>query len=100
MQKESELIYSPLQQTYSTGGKSVDIKIYRLPETGWTVEVVDEHGNSTVWKDEFATDQDAFDIVMKTIREEGIGPRMVRPSDWISWIRDLQDGENAPEFKG
>lgn len=73
MQKESELIYSPLQQTYSTGGKSVDIKIYRLPETGWTVEVVDEHGNSTVWKDEFATDQDAFDEVMNTIREEGKG---------------------------
>ena len=45
MQEESELIYSPLQRTNSTGGKSVDIQIYRLPETGWTAEVVDEHGH-------------------------------------------------------
>jgi len=154
--EESKLIYSSLQQTYTIGDKSIDIQIYRLPETGWTIEVVDEHGNSTVWNDEFATDQDAFDEVMRTISEEGIesligkpsarltsladdgsltaeeiatlddflsgdsivdtsmdfaalegfltaiaiGPRMVRPSEWISWIWDMDDAENAPEFSG
>jgi hypothetical protein len=55
MQEEPELIYSQLQQTYTVGDKSIDIQIYRLPQTGWTIEVVDEHGNSTVWNDEFAT---------------------------------------------
>ena len=68
MQEESRLIHSPLQQTYSTDGKSID----DLPETGWTVEAVDEHGNSTVWDGEFANDQDAFDEVMKTIQKDGI----------------------------
>jgi len=156
MQEEIQLIYSPLQQAYVSEGKSIDIQIYRLPETGWTVEVVDEHGNSTVWEHEFATDQDAFDEVMNTIREDGIdsligkpsqpstsivedgylapeefdilddflasgsiqatsmdvatlegfltaiaiGPRMVRPSDWLPWIWDMQDGENTPDFGG
>jgi uncharacterized protein len=156
MQEESQLTYSPLQQTYTVGDKSIDVQIYRLPETGWTAEVVDEHGNSTVWNDEFATDQLAFDEVMKTIAEEGIdsligkpsepwsslaedgsltaeeiailddflssgniadtsmdfatlegfltaiaiGPRMVRPAEWIPWIWDMEDAESAPEFSG
>jgi uncharacterized protein len=29
-----------------------------------------------------------------------IGPRMVRPSDWIPWIWDMDNAENAPEFSG
>lgn len=154
--EECKLIYSSLQQTYTIGDKSIDVQIYRLPETGWTIKVVDEHGNSTVWNDEFATDQDAFDEVMRTISEEGIdsligkpsarsssladdgsltteeiatlddflsgdsivdtsmdfatlegfltaiaiGQRMVRPSEWIPWIWDMDDAENAPEFSG
>ena len=82
MQEEPELIYSQLQQTYTVGDKSIDIQIYRLPQTGWTIEVVDEHGNSTVWNDEFATNTAI-----------AIGPRIVRPSDWLSWVWDMQDGE-------
>lgn len=156
MQEEPELIYSQLQQTYTVGDKSIDIQIYRLPNTGWIIEVVDEHGNSTVWNDEFATDQLAFDDVMKTIAEDGIdsligtpssqssalvddgsltteeiailddflssgniadtsmdfatlegfltaiaiGPRIVRPSDWLPWVWDMQDGETTPDFSG
>ena len=154
--EESQLIYSSLQQTYTVDGKSIEIQIYRLPDTGWTIDVVDEHGNSTVWNDEFATDQLAFDEVMRTIAEDDIdpligepsqasssvatddaltaeeiailddflssdsivdtsmdfatlegyltaitiGPRMVRPSEWIPWIWDMDDAENAPEFRG
>jgi uncharacterized protein len=156
VQNESELIYSPLQQTYTINDKSIEIQIYRLPDTGWTTEVVDAYGNSTVWNGEFATDQLAFDEVMRTIAEDGIdsligeppqqsssfategaltaeeivilddflsgdsifdtsmnfatldgyltaiaiGPRMVRPSDWIPWIWDMDDAENAPDFSG
>jgi uncharacterized protein len=156
VQKEPELIYSPLQQTYTISDKSIEIQIYRQPDTGWTIEVVDEYGNSTVWDDEFATDQLAFDEVMRTITEDGIdsligepsqnssslatdgeltaeeidilddflssesisdtsmdfatlegyltsiaiGPRLVRPSDWIPLIWDMDDAENAPEFSG
>lgn len=78
--EEPELIYSPLQQTYTISNKSIEIEIYRQPDTDWTLEVVDEHGNSTVWDDEFATDQLAFDEVMRTIAEEGIDALIGEPS--------------------
>ncbi len=61
MTEEIELIYSPLQQTYTKDGETVDIQIYRSPDSGWTLEVVDKFGNSTVWDAEFETDQEALD---------------------------------------
>ena len=72
MYDEHDLIYSPLQQTYIASGKRVDIQIYRMPDTGWSLEVVDVYNNSTVWDDLFETDQEAFDTVMKELQEEGI----------------------------
>lgn len=72
MMDEIELIYSPLQQSYTEDGKTVDIQIYRSPSSGWTLEVVDQYGNSTVWDAEFDTDRDALDQVMWEIKEDGI----------------------------
>lgn len=72
MHDEHTLIYSPLQQYYTVGPHTVEICIYRMSHTAWTLEVVDEHGNSTVWDDGFGTDQAAFDEVMRTIRDDGI----------------------------
>ena len=43
MYDEHDLIDSPLNQTYTADGRSVEIHIYRMPNTGWTLEVVD-HG--------------------------------------------------------
>ena len=156
LREENPLIHSPLQQVCTVAGKSIDIRIYRLQHTGWTLEVVDAYGNSTVWDDEFATDQAAFDEVMRTLAEEGIdaligepskasplvategalspqekailddflssdsiadtamdfatlegfltaiaiGPRLVLPSEWMPWVWDMDDAENAPEFSG
>jgi len=48
MYDENDLIYSPLQRSYSEGGKTIEICIYRMPDTGWTAEVVDQYNNSTV----------------------------------------------------
>ena len=72
MSEEIELIYSPLQQTYTEDGQTVDIQIYRSTDSGWMLEVVDQHGNSTVWETEFETDQEALDQVMWEIKEDGI----------------------------
>jgi len=72
MYDEHDLIYSPLQQTYVANGQRVEIHIYRMPDTGWSLEVVDVCGNSTVWDDLFETDQEAFDTVMKELQDEGI----------------------------
>jgi len=72
MYDESDLIYSPLQQHYTSGGQTVEVCIYRMPDTGWTLEVVDQYQNSTVWDGEFDTDQEAFDLFLEEIDEEGI----------------------------
>lgn len=34
MSEESQPIYSSLQKTYTVDGKSIEIRIYRLPDTG------------------------------------------------------------------
>ena len=74
MADEIDLMYSPLQQRFTEGGKSVEICIYRMPDTDteWTLEVVDQYNNSTVWDDPFETDQAALDLVLQEIREDGI----------------------------
>ena len=72
MYDESDLIYSPLQRTYSAEGRQVEIQIYRMPDTGWSLEIVDEHKNSTVWDELFDTDEAALSEALKDLGEEGI----------------------------
>ena len=69
---EHDLIDSELNQTYTKNGKSVEIHIYRMPNTSWTLEVVDNNGNSTVFDGEFATDKDALSCVVEEIERDGI----------------------------
>lgn len=70
--KEPELFMSPLCQSMNQDGHTIQVEIYRSETSGWTLEVVDELGNSTVWQNEFASDRDALDELHRTIREEGI----------------------------
>ncbi|MBP4049139.1 hypothetical protein J9978_06450 [Chromobacterium violaceum] len=72
MYDENDLIESPLQQQYTAEGKTVAVCIYRLPDTGWTLEIVDEYNNSIVFDGEFESDQEAFDLFLKEVEEEGI----------------------------
>lgn len=72
MYDENDLIESPLQQKYTSEGKTVEVCIYRLPDTGWTLEIVDEYNNSTLFDGEFESDQEAFDLFLKEVEEEGI----------------------------
>lgn len=72
MHDENDLIYSPLQQKYTVDGKTVEVCIYCMPNTNWTLEVVDQYNNSTVWDLEFNTDQEAFDQFLEVIAAEGI----------------------------
>ena len=69
---EKDLIDSELNQSYTKNGKSVQIHIYRMPNTSWILEVVDTYGNSTVFDDEFATDKDALSYVIDEIERDGI----------------------------
>jgi hypothetical protein len=72
MNDDPEVKISPLCQDISSGGKTVTVEIYEDGQGGWLLEVVDEHGNSTVWDDSFPTDASALAEVKKTILEEGI----------------------------
>lgn len=81
MYDEHDLIDSPLNQTCVIDGHAVEIHIYRLPNSGWTLEVVDEHNNSTVWDGEFDTDQAALDMALADIQAEGIDAFIARKPD-------------------
>ena len=68
--QEPELIHSPLEQTLTHNGVTVEICIYKGGGSDWILEVVDAAGNSHVWDDPFATDQQAFDEAMRALDEE------------------------------
>ncbi len=72
MYDENDLIYSTLQQDYQVEGKTVQIQIYRMPDSGWTLEVVDQYNNSTVWDGEFDSAQEALELALAELKEEGI----------------------------
>ena len=73
MSTEPELIQSPLSQTITRDGHTLQVDIYRLEEEAdWLLEVVNEEGTSHVWDDRFATDQAALDAVHEAIDEEGV----------------------------
>jgi hypothetical protein len=50
------------------------VEIYRIAGSGegWSLEVVDQDGGSTVWSDLFATDRDAYAEFTETLETEGI----------------------------
>ncbi len=77
---ENDLIVSLLDQMYTKDGKSVKIEIYRMPDTPWNVQVVDDFGNSTVWDDEFETDKDALHFVLAELVRDGIDEYIGPPS--------------------
>ncbi len=67
---DHELIYSPLNQTVTRNGVTVEVHIYKDDSTDWILELVDSAGNSHVWDHQFLTDQAAFDEAMRALGEE------------------------------
>ena len=80
MTEEFVLKMSTLCQSLTRDGKTVKVEIYGDGADKWLLEVVDEYGNSTVWDDSFDNEQAAFDEVLKTIEEEGMGSLIGLPS--------------------
>ena len=66
------IITSPLSGPFTEGGVTVDVQIYRLQDTKWSLEVVDSKGTSTVWDDLFDTDEAAKAEFHRTVAEEGL----------------------------
>ena len=81
MIEEPKLEVSKLSQPLSSDGRTVRVEIYRLEgEASWTLEIVDEYNNSTVWGDAFDTDSAALTEAKQAIVSEGIGS-LIGPED-------------------
>lgn len=81
---EPELEMSPLCQTISKDGFTIDVQIYRfVGGDEWALEVVDEDDGSTVWDSLFKTDEEALAEVIRIIEKEGIASFLRDPSEKI-----------------
>lgn len=85
-----EIIYSPLTQTHSADGHTLQIEIYRGGDSLWILEIVDELGTSTVWDAQFETDTAALAAAFGAIEEEGVHHFMT--------TAQLEAKEAEPEF--
>jgi len=66
------IITSGLSRRIDFDGLQLSIEIYQLEhDPKWALEVIDQHGTSTVWTDHFDSDKAALDEFMKIINEEG-----------------------------
>ncbi len=81
MNEDPEIEYSSHCQKISSGGNTLSVDIYRIKGTeGWSLEIVDEFGNSTVWDDLFDSDSAAITEAKKSILED-TSSEYVGPSD-------------------
>ena len=72
---------SPLSQSFTADGITVQVEIYQLDGAeGWTLELIDPEGGSVVWQDEFATDADAFADFSAGLDEIGLA-KLVDPDE-------------------
>lgn len=70
---QPELIESPLGRSIVQDGVRLTINIVRIAtEPGWSLEVVNERGTSTVWNDLFTTDREADAAFREALAEEGV----------------------------
>jgi len=69
---DPKLIQSKHNGPYSSGHITVQVSIYRLEDTKWTLEVIDGDGDSIVWDAEFDTDDEAREVFLACVELEGI----------------------------
>ena len=76
---DPNIVHSDLSRSIVVGGLNFRVKIYRLEhEPGWSLEVVDKSGTSTVWDDQFKSDREALEELERAVREEGVAAFMDR----------------------
>jgi len=76
---DPNIVNSSLSRKIVVGGLGFRVEIYRLEhETGWSLEVIDRDGTSTVWDDQFKSDREALEELERAVREEGVAAFMDR----------------------
>lgn len=74
MEREPTLIYSPLNGHFSKDGVRVEVIIISSDlDPTWSLEVVNDIGTSTVWDNQFETDDQAYAAFRRVVEEEGMG---------------------------
>ncbi|WP_404482033.1 hypothetical protein [Novosphingobium sp. BL-52-GroH] len=67
------IIESPMSKTVSQDGITVQVAIFKIDgDAGWTLEVVNAEGTSTVWEEPFETDTAAFNAFLRAVETEGM----------------------------
>ncbi len=54
-EEDPEIIVSKLSCTFLEGDVQVDVNIFRIADSDWTLELVDEDNASIVWNEQFET---------------------------------------------
>ena len=82
-----KIIMSPLSRQFSADGVTVDVAVYKIDRSiGWTLEVVDEDANSTLWNFEFSTDWAAWEAFEQAVAEEGLAKILLGDGEEASTI--------------
>jgi hypothetical protein len=72
-QREPNIVTSSHSRHVTEDGVTVELCIYRLEdEQGWTLEVVNAAGTSTVWDDAFGSEDAAYAEFRRTVADEGM----------------------------
>ncbi|KMS52634.1 hypothetical protein V474_24090 [Novosphingobium barchaimii LL02] len=67
------IIESPLSKTVTRHAITVQVAIFKIGgDAGWTLEVVNAEGTSTVWEEPFDTDAAAFKAFLRAVETEGM----------------------------
>jgi hypothetical protein len=69
---DPKLIASKHNGRFTRGDVTIEVRICRLENTKWTLEVVDESGTSIVWGQEFDTDDAAHAEFLRSVEAEGL----------------------------
>jgi hypothetical protein len=64
---DTEIEFSPLSGSVTHDGVTLLVRIQRIAGGEWSLEVIDEDGVSTVWRNNFETDKGAFDEYRRTV---------------------------------
>ena len=67
-----KIITSGHSGPFTKDGVTVEVNIIRLEGTKWTLEVVNGENISTVWDDEFDTDDAAYEEFVRTVEQSGL----------------------------
>ena len=69
---DPKIIDSKHSGHFTREGITVEVCIYRLEDSKWTLEVVDENNTSIVWQGEFDTDAEAYAEFLRSVETEGL----------------------------